>query len=77
MNHPVHNISEFSAVIVRGGRGGCGKGWGGRGVHGERGGYKVPPPTAKEVSACTHISDQYFSDQKYKDLSPAEKARLW
>ena len=23
------------------------------------------------------MSDQYFSDQKYEDLSPSERARLW
>ena len=73
IKYPVCNISEFSAGSGHGGKGGRGRGHGVRGGQGGRGGDNVPPPTANEIAA----SDQYFSDKKYKYLSPAEKARLW
>ena len=76
MNHPDHNISEVSVGSGRGGREVCGRG---RGVRGGKGGSCVDkglPPTYKEISTCTHMSDQYFSDNNYKYLSPAEKFRL-
>ena len=57
MIHHVCNIYELSAGIGRGGKGGNERGRCGRG---EKGGDKGPPPTAKEIAACTHISDQYF-----------------
>ena len=77
MNHPVPNISEVSDGSGHISRGGFGQGSGGRGGQGVRVGYKVPTPTSKEITACTRMSDKYLSDQNYKDLSPAEKARLW
>ena len=63
MNHPVHNISEVSAESGRGVRGRRGQGRGGRGGQGGRGGEKGPPPTAKEIAACTRMSDHYLSDK--------------
>ena len=77
MKHPVSNISEVSAGSGHGGRGGRGLGCGGLGGQEGRGGDKVPPPTSKDVDACTHMSDHYLSDSNYTDLSPAEKAILW
>ena len=77
MNHPVRNISEVSAESGRRDRGGRGRGHGGRVGQGVRGGYKGPPTIANEITTCTHMSDQYFSDNNYKYLSPADKARLW
>ena len=77
MNHPVHNISEVSSGSECGGRVGRGRGRGVRGGQGRKGGEKGPPPTSKEIAACTHMSDQYFSDKNYKNLSPDERARLW
>ena len=66
INHPVRNISEVSSGSGRGGRGGRGRGHGGRGGQGGKGGDKGPPLTAKDISACTHMFDQYFSDKNYK-----------
>ena len=77
MKHPVRNISEVSAGSGCGGRVGCGRGRGGQGGQEGRGGYKVPPSTAKEIAACNHMSDQYFYDKNYKYFSLSKKARLW
>ena len=63
MNHFVRNISEVSAGSERGGKGGHGRGCGGQGGQGVMSGDKGPPRTAKEISACTHISYQYFSNK--------------
>ena len=76
MNHIFRNISEVSYGSGRGGSIGRGRGHGGQGGQVGRGGYKRPPQTAKEISACTHMSDHYFSDKNYKYLSPAGKSRL-
>ena len=77
MNHPVRNISEVSAGSGCGGRGGSGRVCGSQGGQEGRGGDKVPPPTSKEIAACTHMSDQYLTDKNYKDLSQAKNSRLW
>ena len=77
MNHPIRDISEVSAGIGSRGRGCRVQGRGGRGGQGGRGVDKGPHSTAKEIAACTHMYDQYFSGNNYRDLSPAEKAKLW
>ena len=77
MNYPVCNISEVSAGSGSGSRGGRGKVCCSQGGQGGRGGDKLPPPTAKDISACNHMSDQYLSDKNYKYLNPDEKSILW
>ena len=63
MNHPVRNLPGVSTGSGPGGRGGRVQGRVDQRGQGLRGEYKGPLPTAKEISAFTHMSDQYFSDR--------------
>jgi hypothetical protein len=83
-SRPASTPRTVASVGRGGGRSSAGRGGGGRGSGRGRGeknasyeDRKKRIPTQAEVDRCTHIVNKKYTDDEYRNLSDAEKQKLW